>query len=329
MKKVYILIGLVAIFSLALVSLVRAVAGTLEFVTITPSYSYVANPSDYTVAFTTASTTPSTAQVKLIFPSGFNTASVATTTTLTGFDGIMATSTSSASGTTQVVTLFRADGTDKDAATAVSLNVTGIVNPSAAGSYTMDVETLYLEGDTLEIGTSAAFTISGAYAPRYSNVETSPPSSNITSPTAGATISAGEKYTIKGTAEDSGGSLVQGVEVSLDGGKTWSTAKIKSALANVFPWEYVWQNPTEGEYTIKARATDTVGNIESPSAGVKVTVPAAVPPEEVPAEVPEKPISEMTAQELQAKILEIQQKIIDLLQQLIQLIQQQIQELLT
>ena len=329
MKKVYILIGLVAIFSLALVSLVRAVAGTLEFVTITPSYSYVANPSDYTVAFTTASTTPSTAQVKLIFPSGFNTASVATTTTLTGFDGIMATSTSSASGTTQVVTLFRADGTDKAAGTPeVSLKVTGIVNPSAAGSYTMDVETLYLEGDTLEIGTSAAFTISGAYAPRYSNVETSPPSSNITSPTAGATISAGEKYTIKGTAEDSGGSLIQGVEVSLDGGKTWSTAKIKSALANVFPWEYVWQNPTEGEYTIKARATDTVGNIESPSAGVKVTVSTPVV-SEVPAEVPEKPISEMTAQELEAKIVEIQQKIINLLQQLIQFIQQQIQELLT
>jgi len=326
-KEIYILISLVTIFSFALVSSVGA-AGTLASVIITPSYSYVANPSDYTVVFTTASTTPSTAQVKLIFPSGFNTTSVSTTTTLSGFNGIMATSTSTASGTTQVVTLFRADGADTAADIAVSLKVTGIVNPSTAASYTMDVETLYLEGDTLEIGTSAAFTISGAYAPRYSSSEISPPSSNITSPTAGATISAGEKYTIKGTAEDSGGSLVQGVEVSLDGGKTWSTAETKSALANVFPWEYVWQNPTAGEYTIKARATDTVGNIESPSAGVKITVSVPTIPE-VPAEVPEKPISEMTTQELEAKIVEIQQKIIDLLQQLIQLIQQQVQELLT
>ena len=325
-KEIYILIGLIAIFSLALVSLVRAAAGTLESVTITPSYSYAANPSNYTVAFTTASSTPSTAQVKLIFPSGFTTTSAATTTTLSGFDGIMATSTSAASGTTQVVTLFRADGSDTAAATPVSLVVNNIVNPYAGASFTMDVETLYLEGDTLEIGTSASFTILGVPSPE-SKVDTSPPTSTITSPIAGATISAGNQYVIKGAGTDKGGSTIQKVEVSLDDGKIWSTAK-SNATGGFFSWEYVWQNPTAGEYTIKVRATDSAGNIESPSAGVKVTVSAAETVVVPPAASPEKPITEMTVPELEAKVLEVQQKIIDVLGQLIQLFQQQIQALL-
>jgi len=119
------------------------------------------------------------------------------------------------------------------------------------------------------------------------------------------------------------------VEVSLDDGKTWSIAKSISS-PGTFRWEYVWQNPTEGEYTIRVRATDSTGNIESPAAGVKVTVPAAmVPPEEVPEVVPEKPITEMTVQELQTKIADLQQILINLLQQLVQLLQQQVQELLT
>ncbi|MEK6858067.1 MAG: Ig-like domain-containing protein, partial [Nanoarchaeota archaeon] len=49
--------------------------------------------------------------------------------------------------------------------------------------------------------------------PLYS--DTIPPTSKITSPIDGLTISVGEKYAIQGTAQDQGGSTVQKVEVSL------------------------------------------------------------------------------------------------------------------
>ena len=55
----------------------------------------------------------------------------------------------------------------------------------------------------------------------------------------------------------------------------------------------------------------------------------SAPPEEEPEEevIPEKPIEEMTAGELRARIAEIQEQIIGLLQQLIDLIQEQIDQL--
>ena len=124
-----------------------------------------------------------------------------------------------------------------------------------------------------------------------------------------------------------GGSTVESVEVSLDKGQSWSIAQ-SSAASGSFSWEYVWENPTAGEYVIQVRATDSRGNRESPSAGVKVTVTSPVSTPVSPAVSPEKPITEMTVQELEAKITEIQQKIIDILGQIIQLFQQQIQALL-
>lgn len=328
-KQIYILIALVAVFSFALISETEAAPGTLVSVAITPSNQFGTFLGNYTVAFTTASTTPSTAQIKLMFPAGFTIGDVATTTTLTGFDGILATSTAATSGTTQVVNLFRADGTSKGAATAVTLAVANIRSPSAGGSFTMDVETLYLEGDQIEIGTSAAFAIiTCCRAPSLYSSETSDvssPTSKIISPTDGLSILAGENYVIKGSGTDVGGSTIQSVEISLDGGKSWSRAQY-SAVASSFSWEYVWKNPTAGEYVIQVRATDSKGNKESPSAGTKVTVavPVSPAPIEEAEEVPEKPITEMTAQELRAKILEIQQQVVILLQQLIQLLQAQL-----
>ena len=46
----------------------------------------------------------------------------------------------------------------------------------------------------------------------------------ITSPAAGATVQSGTPVTITGTASDTGGGVVAGVEVSVDGGATWRTA---------------------------------------------------------------------------------------------------------
>ena len=94
------------------------------------------------------------------------------------------------------------------------------------------------------------------------------PTSTITSPLLGAILQAGVPITIKGTAQDSGGGVVAGVEVSVDNGVTWHPATGRAS------WTYTWTPPTSGTITIKSRATDDSGNIEQPSAGITFNPPA-------------------------------------------------------
>ena len=326
-KEISVLIVLLAIFSLAPVLSARA-AGTLDDMTVTSTNVYGGYTASYTINFTntTLILAASTTKVELTFPAGFNVASAATNTDIIASRPAMDLSISD-----QVITLgLAATSTDTAASTSIQVIVTNVVSPTAGGSsFTVAVAiktTNVLVEEAVDSGTSAAFSIFGGRVggtPLYSDAI--PPTSKITSPIDGLTISVGEKYVIQGTAQDQGGSTVQKVEVSLDGGQNWSMTEIKSALANVFSWEYVWQNPTKGEYVIKVRATDALGNIESALTGKRVTVSVPVPPTLL---LPEKPITEMTAQELEAKIVEVQQKIVDILTQLIQLFQQQIQTLL-
>ncbi|XZF63401.1 MAG: N,N-dimethylformamidase beta subunit family domain-containing protein [Gloeotrichia echinulata DVL01] len=92
------------------------------------------------------------------------------------------------------------------------------------------------------------------------------PTSTITSPTAGTNVQTGSQITISGTADDIGGGVVGGVEVSVDGGTTWHPAV---GRAN---WSYSWKPSTIGSVTIKSRAADDSGNIETPGSGVTITV---------------------------------------------------------
>ena len=92
------------------------------------------------------------------------------------------------------------------------------------------------------------------------------PVSTIVSPAAGATVSAGSAVTISGTATDSGGGVVGGVEVSVDGGTTWHPATGRGA------WTYNWLPAGAATVVIKSRAVDDSGNLEVPSAGTSVTV---------------------------------------------------------
>ena len=78
--------------------------------------------------------------------------------------------------------------------------------------------------------------------------------------------------TISGTATDTGGGVVGGVEVSVDGGTTWHPA---SGRAN---WSYTWTPGATGSATIKSRAADDSGNLEIAGAGVTVTVGRGIPP---------------------------------------------------
>ncbi len=92
------------------------------------------------------------------------------------------------------------------------------------------------------------------------------PNSIITAPSAGSSVTSGTIVTISGTAVDSGGGVVGGVEVSTDGGTTWHPAKGRES------WIYSWQPKIAGSTVIKSRAVDDSGNLESPSAGRGVTV---------------------------------------------------------
>jgi len=143
------------------------------------------------------------------------------------------------------------------------------------------------------------------------------PTSQITDPAEGATIAVGKDYLVKGQSADSGGSSVQKVEISLDGGKTWPLATPKERIGTGFTFEYLWKNPVVGNYNIKTRATDWMGNIETPGAGINVTVVTQAP-------VVQPPGEQLTVEELRLKIAEVQQQIIQILQGLILLIQQQV-----
>ena len=97
------------------------------------------------------------------------------------------------------------------------------------------------------------------------------PTSQVTTPTAGAEIEANQQTTISGTATDSGGGEVGGIEVSIDGG-AWHRADGRGN------WTYTWSPDQTGQTTIRSRAADDSGNLESPGAGVTVdVVPSTCP----------------------------------------------------
>jgi hypothetical protein len=92
------------------------------------------------------------------------------------------------------------------------------------------------------------------------------PVSTITSPNIGASLVEGQRVTITGTASDSGGGLVAGIEVSTDGGDTWHKANGREN------WSYSWIAQASATYTIMSRAADDSLNLETPGAGRTITV---------------------------------------------------------
>lgn len=344
-KELFILAGLIAIFSFALVS--TAQAGTLTNASATPAATnYGGRLTNYEVSFTLATQIQNGGQVHLIFPSGFGLPgangavySTSTTSASAGLNGILA----SATVTADSVVLEIGGGAGEVGASASDvLHITGIgpfLNPYDGGSLTLGIETRTSANAVIDNASTTAFTIVGADPERDKQVvpttkTVAPPSSKITSPTVGQSIAAGQNYVIKGTASDQGLYAVSKVEVSVDGGSTWMSASLTKVSASNFTWEYTWTSPAAGSYTIKSRATDTNGNVESPGTGVTLDIslvtpatPAPTPTPTPTPPAPEKPISEMTAPELQARITQLQQQLISLLQKLASLLTQQLQGL--
>ena len=76
-------------------------------------------------------------------------------------------------------------------------------------------------------------------------------------------IRANENYTVKGAAW-TGDAEVAKVEVTFDGGKSWSEATLKDdSIKNAWRlWAFEWRRPAPGSYTLMARATDSRGRIQ-------------------------------------------------------------------
>jgi len=163
--------------------------------------------------------------------------------------------------------------------------------------------------------------------------DSSKPVSVITDPIAGGGIKSGTPYTIKGGSSDTGGSSVQTVEISIDGGTTWMNTTAVTSTATGFDWEYVWSTPGVGSYTIQTRATDWVGNVETPGAGTMVTVVTTLPTFTVqPGGPPSTGTTgtavtggTMTTTQIQAQIDTLRAQVLVLLQQLLVILQAQLQ----
>src|SRR4029077_8267842 len=106
-----------------------------------------------------------------------------------------------------------------------------------------------------DMGVQAAKLQSGL-VPATASTDTSPPSSTVTAPAPGTNVTAGSQITVSGTAQDFGGGVVGGVEVSADGGATWHPALGREN------WSYVFTPATSGTLNVLSRAVDDSGNLE-------------------------------------------------------------------
>ncbi|MFG3442169.1 N,N-dimethylformamidase beta subunit family domain-containing protein [Nonomuraea sp. NPDC047897] len=106
--------------------------------------------------------------------------------------------------------------------------------------------------------------------PATPSTDTTPPTTTISTPTAGATVPSGTTITLRGTAADSGGGHVAGVEVSMDGTR-WFQAK------GLTDWQFAWTNNETGPLTIRVRAVDDSGNLQTTPATRAVTVGGPCP----------------------------------------------------
>ncbi|MEJ0038427.1 MAG: DUF4082 domain-containing protein [Gammaproteobacteria bacterium] len=118
-----------------------------------------------------------------------------------------------------------------------------------------------VQPSTLMSGLSAASPSTDVIAPTVS----------IASPASGSTVQQSSTVTLSGTAVDSGGGIVGAVEVSTDGGTTWTTA------SGTTTWTYSWRPTTLGSTTVKVRAVDDSANIQSSPTNITLIVATSVP----------------------------------------------------
>ncbi len=114
-------------------------------------------------------------------------------------------------------------------------------------------------------------TLQAGLVPAAASTDGTPPTSAVTSPAAGSVVASGSAVTVSGSAADAGGGVVGGVEVSVDGGVSWHPASGRGS------WTYSWTPSGSGPATIRTRAADDSGNLETPGSGVTVNIGTAPP----------------------------------------------------
>ena len=97
-------------------------------------------------------------------------------------------------------------------------------------------------------------------------ISTMPVHSIFVRPEPGETLRAGEKFVLKGVAND-GGSGIRKVEVSTDGGGSWDEASLGSDLGKYSwrTWQASWTPPAKGTYRLTVRATAGDGQTQHTS----------------------------------------------------------------
>ncbi len=98
------------------------------------------------------------------------------------------------------------------------------------------------------------------------HIDTIPPVADFIMPIPGSITPGKDVVDLGGEVSDVG-SGVAGVELSLDGGKTWQALKLVNEI-----WRYGWYTAPlpNGSYLVIARARDIAGNVQSP--GARVTI---------------------------------------------------------
>ena len=71
-------------------------------------------------------------------------------------------------------------------------------------------------------------------------------------------------HIVRGYAWSGGGAIAQ-VEVSVDGGDTWHSARLEEPIDRWMwvRWSYVWNADKPGNYKVMSRATDAAGRVQS------------------------------------------------------------------
>jgi len=100
------------------------------------------------------------------------------------------------------------------------------------------------------------------------HIDTIPPVATFIMPAPGSITPGKDVVDLGGDVSDVG-SGVAGVELSLDGGKTWQALKLLSEI-----WRYGWYTTPlpNGSYLVIVRARDIAGNVQSPGTVVNILV---------------------------------------------------------
>jgi hypothetical protein len=87
----------------------------------------------------------------------------------------------------------------------------------------------------------------------------------IAAPLGGSELMVGRPVSVRGAAWGGDAGAVTSVEVSVDRGRTWTPARMRSNQGTRFgwrQWEHTWTPDREGYYIVAARARDSAGNIQ-------------------------------------------------------------------